>query len=177
MTSALRSLLVLLVLAAISAALGLRIQDELQRPPEIPGAVEPDQASDGNDADQTIEIPEMPRYDPPPMERFAAALDRPLFSPDRRPSADAPAAPGPEPQALTATLQGILFANEGSVALLTAVGEATPVRVSQGEVFLGWRLMEINADSVVFEKDGETVMLELIYRAQAVPEEPARQRQ
>ena len=43
-----------------------------------------------------------------------------------------PAAPGVvESQALTATLQGILFASSGSVALLAAVGETTPVRVSQ----------------------------------------------
>jgi hypothetical protein len=176
MTPALRSLLVLLVLAAVSAAMGLRIQDELLRSPEIPGTVEPDQTSGGNDADQTIEIPDMPRYDPPPIERFAAALDRPLFSPDRQPSADAPVAPGPELQALTATLQGILFASSGSVALLTAVGETTPVRVSQGEIFLGWRLLEIHPDSVVFEKDDETVTLELIYRGQSEPAEPAGRR-
>jgi len=171
---ALRSLFILLLLAVASAVLGLRIQDELSRPPEMPVpkgiAAEPGAAG----SDQEIEIAEMPRFDPPPIERFSTALDRPLFSPDRRPSADEPVAPGVvEDQALTATLQGILFASSGSVALLTAVGETTSVRVSQGEVFLGWRLLEIHPDNVVFEKDDETVTLELIYRVQTEPVQPA----
>jgi hypothetical protein len=82
-----------------------------------------------------------------------------------------------EDRALSATLQGILFANSGSVALLTAVGESAPVRVSEGELFLGWRLLEIHPDNVVFGRDEETVTLELIYKAQPAPEaQPKRRR-
>ena len=172
-----RSLFFLLLLAIVSAALGVRIQDELGRPPETATSAELVAGSGEAGSDPAIEIPAMPKYDPPPIETFAAALDRPLFSPDRRPSKDAPvAASVVESQALTATLQGILFANSGSVALLTAVGESTPVRVSQGELFLGWRLLEIHADNVVFEKDDETVTLELIYKAQPAPAPADRQR-
>lgn len=174
---ALRSMFILILLGAVSAVLGLRIQDELRRPPEMPTITGLAADPGGADSGQPIELAEIPKYDPPPIKRFAAALDRPLFSADRRPSADAPVATGAvEVQALTATLQGILFANSGSVALLTAVGETTSVRVSQGEVFLGWRLVEINPDSVVFEKDDETVTLELIYRAQPAPAEPGGRR-
>ena len=165
----LRSLFLLLLLGTASAALALGIRDDLRRPAEAPTSAEVDAAASG----QTLEIPEMPKYDPPPIERFAAALDRPLFSPDRRPAEDEPAAAGiVEDQALTATLRGILFANSGSVALLTAVGESTPIRLSQGEVFLGWRLLKIHPDNVVFEKDEETVTLELIYKAQPAPPKP-----
>lgn len=170
--SNLRSLILLFVLAAASAAFGFWIQNELRRQGELPETAWLTEGSGDAESATAIEIAEMPKYDPPPIERFAAALDRPLFSPDRRPSADEPVAPGAvEDQALTATLQGILFANSGSVALLTAVGETTSVRVSQGEVFLGWRLVEIHPDSVVFEKDNETITLELIYRAQTAPAE------
>ena len=167
----LRSLLLLLLLGTASAALALGIRNDLRRPLEAPASAGIDAATSG----QTLELPEMPKYDPPPIERFAAALDRPLFSPDRRPSEEEPVATGAvEDQALTATLQGVLFANSGSIALLTAIGESTTVRVSQGELFLGWRLLEIHPDNVVFEKDEETVTLELIYRAQLAPAKPVR---
>ncbi len=119
----------------------------------------------------------MPKYDPPPIERFAAALDRPLFNPDRRPPEGEPSAGVVEDRALSATLQGILFATSGSVALLTAVGESSSVRVSEGELFLGWRLVEIHPDNVVFERDEETVTLELIYKAQPAPPQPVKRRQ
>ena len=169
----LRSLFLLLLLATASAVLALRIRDDLRRPPEPLAAAGPDAAAVG----QTIEIPEMPKYDPPPIERFAAALDRPLFDPQRRPPEGAPSDAGVvEDRALSATLQGILFATSGSVALLTAVGESSSVRVSEGDLFLGWRLLEIHPDNVVFERDEETVTLELIYKAQPAPEPSAGKR-
>jgi len=170
----LRSLFLLLLLATASAVLALRIRDDLRRPPETLAAA----GFDGETAAQTIEIPEMPKYDPPPIEQFAAALDRPLFNPQRRPPEGAPSDAGVvEDRALSATLQGILFANSGSVALLTAVGESSRVQVSEGELFLGWRLLEIHPDNVVFERDDETVTLELIYKAQSAPKPPAGQGQ
>ena len=173
MMPSLRGLLLLALLATASAVLALRIRDDLQRPPEPLAAAGPDAAASG----ETIEIPEMPKYDPPPIERFAAALDRPLFRPDRRPPEGEPSGTGVvEDRALSATLQGILFASSGSVALLTAVGESSPVRVSQGELFLGWRLLEIHPDNVVFGRDEETVTLELIYKAQPAPAPRAKRR-
>ena len=71
----LRSLFLLLLLGTASAALALGIRDDLRRPAEAPTSAEVDAAASG----QTLEIPEMPKYDPPPIERFAAALDRPLL--------------------------------------------------------------------------------------------------
>lgn len=171
MMANLRSLFFLLLLGTASAALALGIRNDIRRPTEAPTSAEIDAAASA----QTLEIPEMPKYDPPPIERFAAALDRPLFNPDRRPAEDEPAATGiVEDQALTATLQGILFASSGSVALLTAVGETTPIRVSKGELFLGWRLLEIHPDNVVFARDEETVTLELIYKVQPAPPKPVK---
>ncbi len=169
----LRGLFLLVLLATASAALALRIRDDLQRPPEPFVVAGPDTAASG----QAIEIPEMPKYDPPPIERYAAALDRPLFNQQRRPPVGEPSAGVVEDRALSATLKGILFDSSGSVALLTAVGESSPVRVSQGDLFLGWRLLEIHPDNVVFERDEETVTLELIYKTQPAPEPPAGQRQ
>ncbi|MFQ5565591.1 MAG: hypothetical protein ACE5EU_04435, partial [Paracoccaceae bacterium] len=117
----LRGLILLVVLVAASAVLASRIRDDLQRPTDTLASAGPDGAT----PDQTIDIPETPKYDPPPIERFAAALDRPLFSQDRRPPADEPAGTGVvEDQALSATLQGILFAGTGSVALLTELAGA-----------------------------------------------------
>ena len=171
-----RSLFLLLLLATASAVLALRIRDDLQRPSETLAAAALATGLDGAASGQTIDIPEMPKYDPPPIERFAAALDRPLFSPDRRPPEGEPSAGVVEDRALSATLQGILFATSGSVALLTAVGESSQVQVSEGDLFLGWRLLEIHPDNVVFERDEETVTLELIYKAQPAPEPSAGKR-
>ena len=86
----LRSLFFLLLLGTASAALALGIRNDMRRPAEAPTSAEIDAAASA----QTLEIPEMPKYDPPPIERFAAALDRPLFNPDRRPAEDEPAATG-----------------------------------------------------------------------------------
>lgn len=169
MIPSLRSLLLLALLGTASAVLTMRVWGDLQRQPETPSTVE----FDATASDETIEVPEMPKYDPPPIERFAAALDRPLFSTDRRPSEDEPVAAGTvEAQALTATLRGILFSNEEGVALLSPIGETTVVRVSQGDIYLGWRLLEIGTDRAVFEMDGETITLELIYKAQSDPIPP-----
>ena len=169
MMSNLRSLFILLLLGTASAAMALGIRNDLRRPAEAPTPVEIDAAASG----QILELPEMPKYDPPPLERFAAALDRPVFSPDRRPPQGQPIATGiVGDRALTATLRGVLLANSGNIALLTAIGESTPVRVSRGELFLGWRLLEIHPDKVVFERDEETVTLELVYKGQAAPPKP-----
>jgi hypothetical protein len=169
MISNLRSLFLLALLGTTSTVLALRIWDDQQRSLETPDAVELEAAA----SDQAIEVPEMPKYDPPPIERFAAALDRPLFSADRRPTAEEPVAPGAvEDRALTATLSGILFSNLEGVALLSQIGETTVVRVSQGDQYLGWRLLEIYPDHVVFEREGETVTLELIYKTQTAPAKP-----
>ncbi len=173
----LRSLFLLVLLATASTALALRIRDDLQRPSEALTSAGFATGSGGAVSGQTIEIPEMPKYDPAPIERFAAALDRPLFSQDRRPPADEPSAGVVEDRALSATLQGVVFRTSGSVALLTAVGESSPVRVSEGELFLGWRLLKIHPDNVVFGRDEETVTLELIYKAQPAPAPPAKRRQ
>jgi len=173
MMANMRGLFLLVLLATASGVLALRIRDDLRRPPATLAAVMPDAAASG----PTIGIPEAPKYHPPPIERFAAALDRPLFSPDRRPPEDEPTGTGVvEDRALSATLQGILFATSGSVALLTAVGESSSVRVSEGDLFLGWRLLEIHPDNVVFGRDEETVALELIYKAQPAPAAPAERR-
>ena len=173
MTRTLRGLLFLSLLAAASVALGLHIRDVLLQPAGLPEVVSPIPASGDAGSNPAAVLPALPEYDPPPINQFAAAVERPLFSPDRRPPAETPSVVvASADQALTATLSGILFADSGSVALLTAVGDSTPVRVSQGDEYLGWRLSRINPDNVVFERNGEQVTLELIYRVQPESDEP-----
>ena len=177
MTTSSRSLIVLLLLIAASTVIAMRVLDRMERPIESPLATESAANSGAGSSDQPAEPAEIPGYDPPPFDNFAEALDRPLFSLDRRPSDNEPVATGvADGEPLTATLHGILFASSGSVALLTAVGDTTPVRILQGQVFQGWKLIEIHADSVVFERDEETVTLELIYRSQPAESEPRRTR-
>lgn len=167
-----RDLIGLIVLGGVAVALGIWIRDEGARPLESPAALalaEPEAPA---------ELPRPGDFRPAPFERFAAALDRPLFSETRRPVAPA-AQPAPEPDAapaLTATLTGVLFAASGSVALVTEVGASAPVRISEGGALNGWTLIEIRPDTVVFEQGGETVTLELIYRDDRPPPQKKRDR-
>ena len=58
----LRSLFLLLLLGMASAVLALEIRNDLRRPPEAPASM----AIDTPASDQILELPEMPKYEPPP---------------------------------------------------------------------------------------------------------------
>lgn len=79
----------------------------------------------------------------------AAILDRPLFSPDRRP---APGAPTAVAGAGVPRLTGIVMAPEEAVAIFRRANGAKPLVVRAGELVDGWVVSTIGANGVDLRK-------------------------
>jgi len=157
----LRHLLVLGALAGFAVVMGYRIRENIRPlPPEADIA-----PSEPPPAAQVAAAPAPTRYRPPPFERFAVILKRPLLLRSRRPvEVEAPAPPAPVRRTLEATLQGVLYSATGKVALLSRAASSDVARVAEGEEYQGWRLTEITPDSATFTRDDETVTLRLTYK-------------
>lgn len=157
----LRHFLVVAALIAVASAMGYWITDNI-RPLPPAADILPRQPSDG---DQIADAPPAARFDSPPLSRFAETLERPLFRRSRRPlEIEVPVPEDPVDRTLRATLQGVLFSTTGKVALFITPGSLEVVRVIEGEELQGWRLDEINPDSVTFTRDNDTSTLRLKYK-------------
>jgi hypothetical protein len=115
-------------------------------------------------------------YAMPPMESFDGILTRPLFSPNRRPSATAVVVASPE---LGAKLLGHVGTDsEIRVALKPEDGGET-VNLRQGEDYRGWTFEETKNGEFIFRsEDGREIVLELNYEEKpAVQPRSRRERQ
>lgn len=168
MMIALRSLVPLVLALLATGAAGWTLHREMTRVPQEWQAVVRRQAAE--DADRLTALPAQPL---PPIARFTAVRDKPLFSPLRRPSGatveevavpeDAPrSAPAPA-RPLRATLRGIVGVGEARKAILQA-GPGGPVYIAPGEELDGWTLVDIHPDAVDFARDGRTTTLTLSYK-------------
>lgn len=120
------------------------------------------QAPEAHTTDYGASIPELPGVANADTSRFIAMLDRPLFSPTRRPPPPPPppqADKAPEDNLSTAQLSGIfLGANDGGIIVQIA-GKHRRLRLR--EQLEGWTLTSVQDRSVVFSKDGQTRALQL----------------
>ena len=107
-------------------------------------------------------------FELPPLDAFGAIVERPLFSPDRRPAATA-AAPEADSQpsdesgvqgqillAGTATDQG-----DRAVAILRDVTQGTQFRVWVGDQVGGWTIYAIKPREIVLENAKRQVTVTL----------------
>jgi hypothetical protein len=119
------------------------------------------QAPPPQKADYASMVPALPRTAPMDTAQFIAMLDRPVFSPTRRPP---PPPPPPEEKApvdnlSTAQLSG-LFAGDGDGgAIIQIAGKHKRVRLR--EVVEGWTLSSIQDRSVTFTRGGQSRALQL----------------
>jgi hypothetical protein len=93
----------------------------------------------------------------PPFETFTAAVERPLFSPSRRPG---PAGPAPVPVAQAPyRLIGIVVAGAHRRALIGQAA-APPIEVGEGDSFEGRTVKRIDQNRIVFAdaKGNESVL-------------------
>jgi hypothetical protein len=92
-----------------------------------------------------------PDFTPPAFGEFAETLERPLFSPTRRP---APPSSEPEPTLDTPTgdfiLIGVVITPTESLALVQQKGAQAPIRIALGQMVNGWTLETVEADRVTF---------------------------
>jgi ribosomal protein L12E/L44/L45/RPP1/RPP2 len=102
---------------------------------------------------------------------FMATLDRPLFSPSRRPVPKvveaAKAVPEVDPF-VGIHLYGLYTAEEGKGGILARV-EGKVRRIGSGETLAGWTIKEVRDREVVFVRDGEERNIKLAIARPGTP--------
>jgi hypothetical protein len=97
--------------------------------------------------------------------RFVAIVERPLFSPTRRPPLPPKVVVVPPPDPLdTAHLYGIFSGAEGGGIIVRLQGQTRRVKI--GDPVGDWRLKEIRGREVIFARGGETRMAVLVQAKQ-----------
>jgi general secretion pathway protein N len=102
---------------------------------------------------------------PPPLEELRATRERPLFSPARRPDAEAAADPvavvEESPDSLPFDLTGVVMGADRAIAILRNRDTQETVHLRQGEVLDTWSIEEIAPRHIVLRQDDRHVRLEL----------------
>jgi len=97
------------------------------------------------------------------LEQLSTILDRPLFSPSRRPPAPPPAPPpivqaaeppAPPPPPPNLVLFGVVMDGEGARAVVRAGADKKLVRAQIGDEIDGWKVSQIEGRKVVLSLDG-----------------------
>ncbi len=133
-------------LLALCAGLGWLVYQGLQAAPP-PGPVAATGGAPPLDA-----LPEETVFVMPPKQSFAAILERPLFSPTRRPPPEGIASvAGPVPT-LKIDVVGIVISEQEQFALILTENSKEVVRLSAGDEFQGWTLEEIEPERVTFRR-------------------------
>ena len=100
-----------------------------------------------------------------PLDQLSTILDRPLFSPSRRPPApppppvaQAPAPPAPPPDLV---LFGVVMDGEGARAVVRAGADKKILRAQIGDEIDGWKVSQIEGRKVVLSLDGRFATFKL----------------
>ena len=113
----------------------------------------------------------------PPIEAFAGALARPIFSQTRRPPVDDVVAVIEPDPTLDVSLRGVILSGEERIALIIPAGGTEIVRLKENEQFEGWTLIAVEPDQVVFRRDVEELTVELSFdQPVPVPQVPRSRR-
>ena len=159
-----------LLLAVLCAVLGGRVYDEWQLSQQPVRIDEPSPA-----AAAPAPAAEAPLVTPA-AGAFAAIVERPLFSPTRRPPAAAPP-PAPAPEVVAAptplapmdfSLAGVVISGGTRSALVQMQADGRQVRVAEGGAIDGWTLVTVEPQRAVFRRDDSVQALVLDY-LKAVP--------
>ena len=105
------------------------------------------------------------------LERLSATVDRPLFSPSRRPPAPppppvarAPEPPAPPPPPPDLVLSGIVMDGEGARAVVRVGAEKKNKRAQIGDDIGGWMVSQIEGRRLVLSRDGRFATFTLFSR-------------
>jgi hypothetical protein len=120
-------------------------------------------------------LPAAGQFKMPPMKTFQAILDRPVFSPSRRPKAGAAVVVS---QDLAVRLAGVSGTAKTPLAILVPNDGGDTVILRQGQQYRGWTLSEIDFSSktVLFRRGDDEVKVEMKFEAapRQVRQRPAR---
>jgi general secretion pathway protein N len=121
--------------------------------------------------------PQEPASAMPPLENLEATRDRPLFSPQRRPNAEAPpeeaAVVEESPENLPFELTGVVIGSDTAIAILRNRDTQETVRLRQGENLEAWSLQEVATRHVVLRQEERQVRLELFSEKSDGPTPPS----
>ncbi|MFI4987001.1 MAG: hypothetical protein ACHQF3_06155 [Alphaproteobacteria bacterium] len=95
-----------------------------------------------------------------PLEHFRAIVERPLFSPTRRPPPSAAGEPDAGPRQFQ--LKGVVVSAREQHALIVSQSTGKSYRVRTGDVVEGWRVERITAQSAAFTKGGVETLVRLV---------------
>ena len=116
--------------------------------------------------DQDNAIPDDPGLPVPPRERFAAVVERPLFSPTRRPTEQvAEAAQGAPSEPLDVDLLGVVIWRLQRLALVRPRNAADVMQLAVGGMVSGWTVVTIEPNRVTFRQGEAEQVVRLAYKA------------
>ncbi len=121
-----------------------------------------------------VMAPAEPSFVMAPAESFSAILERPLFSPTRRPPAEGTVTIESAEPELEVTLVGIIISSEEQIAIIKPKGGSQFVRLSEGDSFQGWVLETIEPDRITFQRGDIEEHIELTYDAPPPAQKPRR---
>jgi general secretion pathway protein N len=154
----------------ICAGLSWFIVQELQAPPPEPLPVA------GGQAPVLPDLPAEPSFAMVPAETFSDIVERPLFSPTRRPPAEGTVTiQSPEPE-LDITLVGIIISAEEEIAIIKPKDGSQFLRLSEGDNFRGWTLDSIEPDRLTFRRGEVEEHIELTYDEPPPVKKPRRRK-
>ena len=117
------------------------------------------------------ELPPELQFSMRPIEDFYAILERPIFSPSRRPPA-IEALEAPPDSDVTFTLKGIMIDEDVRIALFRAKSNKKILRLREGDKIEGWTLVRIERDSVSLARGAIEKVLEPTYDQSRQKERP-----
>ncbi len=136
----------------------------------VPWLVDPtDYLAAGPDAQAMTEVaepPMAPRLELPPIEQFAAIVERPIFTATRRTARAQPvarSAPAASGGLILGRYQviGVVVAPGNRLVLLKRLGGAETIRLKEGEEIDGWTLVDVTRNEVVLESGGRREKIEI----------------
>jgi hypothetical protein len=96
-------------------------------------------------------LPADPEFVMPPEQAFAAALERPVFSPTRRP-ADTPGNNALPTTSADFSLIGVIISDSERFVLIRPHDGDRLERLHEGDALAGWSAVSISPDRVVFRR-------------------------
>ena len=137
----------------------------------VPWLFDPaDYLAAGPGAQATVELaeaPMTPRFDPPPIEQFAAIVERPIFTATRRSARRQPVAPSAPASSSGGLILGryqvvgVVVTPGNRLVLLRRLGGAETIRLKEGEEIDGWTLVNVTRNDVVLESGGRREKIEI----------------
>ncbi len=120
------------------------------------------------------ELPPELQFTMAAIQDFDSVLERPLFSPTRRPP---PVEGGAEPATIRDfdyALTGVMIDDDARIALFRKTDGSGVVRQAEGTSIEGWLLKDVQSDFVVLERDGEEQVVELLFRSPRTGKAPGK---